>query len=308
MIRSIRKKAYQSLRIASNIGIGAALIASATVMPAQARSLADIMQSKELRICISPVHPAFASVEPAACRDNCKFTGAVYEQAMLFAKTLGTGVQPKLLRVDWDEQFFNKDGKTVKEASYTPELMASGRCDVYPTNLTKNEWRLKKLDFAVYFPNRMMVIASKAMKGKVKTAADLAGKTAAVEVNTSYHTWLLEQNQTTYSANPVKLALMNTQESFLAVESGKVDFTIGDADIALWSVRHQLKNASTAFPVGPSDEIGWAFRKDDKDLQLSVQKFFTSQLKNDESPANQIWKKNYGISLNTFIRMIGSTQ
>ena len=153
-----------------------------------------------------------------------------------------------------------------------------------------------------------MVIASKAMQGKIKDASALPGKRVAIMENTSYHTWLLEQNQTTWSANPVVIKIMLTPESVMAVDAGEVDFTLVDSDIAIWATRHQLKNAKAVFPVGPKEELGWAFRKEDKDLQAAVQKFFAEQKESDTSAFNQIWEKHFGISLNKFISVINSTR
>ncbi|MBK6905949.1 MAG: transporter substrate-binding domain-containing protein [Rhodocyclaceae bacterium] len=298
-----KHSARYRVSVAVRVSFAISLLAASANL-AQARSLAQIEQSKELRICIAPVHPAIATVEPPACRDKCEFSGPAYEQTLVFAKFLGKGIRPKFLRVEWDEQFFNKEGKTVREGSYTPELLAAAKCDLYPSNLTKNEWRMKKLDFVTVFPSRLMVIVSSAMKGKLKAPPDLAGKTAAVEKDTSFHTWLQVQNQTTYANNPVKLELLGTTESLLAVEAGKVDFTIADSDIAIWAVRHELKSATTAFPVGATDELGWGFRKDDKDLQAAAQKFIDDQRKNPGSEVNYIWKKHFGRTLTEFIALM----
>ena len=84
-----------------------------------------------------------ATVEPANCREECKFNGRLYEESKVFALKLGNGVRGKFIRVEWDAMFFNKDGKTDKGAAYTPELLASGKCDLYAANMTKNAWRLK---------------------------------------------------------------------------------------------------------------------------------------------------------------------
>ncbi len=280
------------------------LIFGAMLTVCHARSLDEIKKTKELRICIAPIHPAYASVAPATCKGECKFTGSVFETSSAFAQSLGMGVQARFFRVDWDEQFFNHKGKTERDAAYTPALLASGKCDFYPSNVTKNEWRQKKLDFVTLFPSRMMVIASKSMKAQIKDSVDLAGKTAAIEKDTSYQTWLQTQNQTVWASNPVKLALLSTQESFAAVEAGTADFTLADSEIAIWAARHQLKNAKTAFPLGPTDELGWAFRKQDKDLQAAVQVFFDQQRKNPGSEFNQIWQHHFGRSLTEFIALM----
>jgi membrane-bound lytic murein transglycosylase F len=91
-----------------------------------ARSLAEIEQTLEIRFCVSPFIPQ-DTVEPADCRENCRFGGYSYDMTMAFLETLGKDIQPKFLRVEWDEQFFNKEGKVVRDDTYTPELMASGK-------------------------------------------------------------------------------------------------------------------------------------------------------------------------------------
>lgn len=278
------------------------------VLPAQARSLSEIIKSKELRICISFLHPALGTAEPTSCRENCKISGAVYEESLAFTRSLGRGIQPRFLRVNWDEQFFNKEGKTVREGTYTPELLASGQCDLYPSNLTKNEWRLKKMDFVMLFPSRMMVIVNNWKKPLFKNSMDLAGKFVAVEKDTSFHTWLEQQNELVHIDNPILIKLMNSADSLAAVDAGKVDFTLLDSDMAMWSARHQLKNATVTFPVGTTDEIGWAFRKEDKDLQSAAQKFLNSQRKDANSELNKIWKNHFGRTLTEFIALMMSVK
>ena len=85
-------------------------------------------------------------------------------------------------------------------------------------------------------------------------------------------------------------------------------FTVMDSDNALWSVRHALKNSKVAFTVGTIDEIGWAFRKEDKDLQAVVRKLFETQKSNVKSPLNKLWKKNYGVTLIQFKRLVKATR
>jgi len=296
------------VRVVGRVGILGMLVLGAMLGLAQARSLADIKQSKELRVCIAPIHPALAEVTPPECWEQCTFTGPVYEEVVAFAATLGPDITLKFFRVLWDAQFHNREGVTVREASYTPELLASGTCDVYPTHLTKNAWRLTKLDFVTLFPSRMMVIVNQAHKARFHTTADLAGKVAAVEKDTSHHSWLQDQNTSTYAANPVRLTLMPFNDGIKAVDAGEVDFTLLDTDAAIWSTRHQFKQAMVVFPVGPTEEIGWAFRKDDKDLQAAVQAFFEIQKAMATSPLNQIWERAFGLTLTKFERLLRATQ
>jgi len=283
------------------------LFATAAVIPAKARSLEEIRQSKEIRICITP-DISVATAEPADCRENCVFSGPVYEETLAFAETLGSDIKSRFIKIEWDEQFYNKDGKNVHEAEYTPELFASGKCDIFPSNLTKTEWRSKKMDFVKVFPSRMMVIIHKSQKALFKTAGDLAGKRIAVVLNTSYYTWIAEQNQTVYQKNPIKPEFVNSdEEATEKVIAGKADFTLIDADKAIWIIRNKLKDAAVAFPVGPTDEICWAFRKEDKDLQAAVQKFFDEN-RSATSLLNKIWESYFGITMNMFISIIKATE
>jgi len=274
-----------------------------------ARSLEEIMQTKEIRICISYPYEPFVKLEsPEDCSKDCKFSGIFYEESLAFAESIGNGVQAKFIRVAWDEQFFNKEGKTVLEESYTPELLASGNCDVYPNNLTKTEWRTGKMDIVTLYPSRMMVIVHKSKKSQFKTPADLAGKTVLVEKNTAYQTWIEEQNKTAYAANPVKIEFMLELDARRAVNSGKDAFLIADADVAIWGTRNVTKDCVVVFPVGAADEIGWAFRKEDKDLQAAAQKFFDAQRGNPDSMLNAIWKNYFGRSLTEFIALMLSVK
>ncbi|UTH74663.1 transporter substrate-binding domain-containing protein [Chromobacterium sp. IIBBL 290-4] len=281
---------------------------SGVLAPASARSLKEVLQSRQLRVCIVPVNSASVIVKPKDCREQCEFSGPVYEEVQAFVRNLGPGIRLKSIRIEWDEQFYDKTGRTDIEGSYTPQLLASGACDIYPSRITKNAWRLKKMDFVTLFPNRMMVVANVSRKAQLKSPADLAGLSAAVDRNTSYHSWLLEQNHGPYAAKPVKITVLKTEDSLRAVDGGKVDFTILDSDIAIWDTRYLLKHTYVAFPIGAMDEIGWAFRKDDKDLQAAAARFFAQQKQDERSELNQIWVRHHGLSLNRFITLVNSTQ
>jgi len=276
------------------------------VVAAGGRSLEEIKRTREIRVCLSPIHPSVCSAQPEGCRDNCQFSGPTYDAAAAFVSSLGDDIVPRFIRVSWDEQFFNKAGVTVREASYTPEFLASDRCDLYPSNLAKNEWRLNKMDFVTMFPNRKMVIVKRSEKDRFKTPADLAGKTAAVVKDTSHHAWLEQQNRGAFSGRPVTIRVMSMEDSLGAVNRGEADFTMMDSDAAIWAIRHEYGDADMAFAVGAADEIGWAFRKEDKDLQDAVRVFFEQQRSHVDSALNRIWQKYYSMSLTDFVRLVSS--
>jgi membrane-bound lytic murein transglycosylase MltF len=92
---------------------------------------------------------------------------------------------------------------------------------------------------------------------------------------------------------------MTTDESMQAVDTKFVDFTVIGADGALNWTRNKVKNVVVAFPVGDTTEVGWAFRKKDKDLQEAVRRFFDSQAAVG-SRFDEIWKEKVGIRLSEF--------
>ena len=80
----------------------------------QARSLADIRATGELRICVAGSSAAFYQAN-----------------AQAFAKFLG--VTPKVTQLaTWDQQFQNETGVTVKDATYEAHVLANGSCDLFP--------------------------------------------------------------------------------------------------------------------------------------------------------------------------------
>jgi len=94
-------------------------LAVGTAAPVHARSLATIQQSQEIRVCLSPIHPSTVVAQPPDCRDDCTFSGPVYEAVLAFVATLGTDIKPTFRRVAWDEQFLISKGKpTVRRATH----------------------------------------------------------------------------------------------------------------------------------------------------------------------------------------------
>ncbi|WP_158269744.1 ABC transporter substrate-binding protein [Desulfonatronum sp. SC1] len=279
-----------------------------SVSSAQARGLEEIRESGELRACVVPVTPAYVTFADPACRKNCEVAGPVPRVVEAVAAALGPDVRPVFHRLEWDEQFHNAEGRTVLEAEYTPHHLETGRCDVYPTHLTKNEWRLKKMDFAILFLNRIMVIIDQDRLPEFTSMDDLAGKTAGVALNSSLHTWVLEQNQDAFRDNPIQVLLIDSGAELDSVQSGLADFTLLDAEVSLWESVNRFQGLSVAFPVGPMDEIGWAFSRQDEDLRDAVQAFFTEQVRTETSTLNTIWKEEYGLTLSQFRALIQATQ
>ena len=272
---------WLNFRITQFICLGVFIIGLLAPGQAWPRSLEQIRKTKELRICVA---------------------GSSYElytaMALAFAEHLG--VSPRVKRLDsWDQQFQNDKGVTEKEAAYTPALMESGDCDCYPNDVVKNDWRLKKLDFVILFRTRMVVVVNKDNQAVYKGVVDLAGKNAVIQKGTSYYSWLETQNAGPLASNPIHIQFMTTDESMQAVDAKSADFTIIGADGALNWTRNKVKNVVVAFPIGDTTEVGWAFRKKDRDLQEAVRRFFDSEAAVG-SRFDEIWKEKVGIPLSEF--------
>lgn len=84
-----------------------------------------------------------------------------------------------------------------------------------------------------------------------------------------------------------------------AVDRKAVDFTMIGADGAYHYTRTKVKNSVVAFAVGPVSEVGWAFRKEDVDLQEAAKTLFESQRKVG-SQFDAIWQEVFGITLSDF--------
>lgn len=257
----------------------------------EARTLKEIEATKEIRFCLA-----------GSAHDFYR------KNAMALAEYLDNGIHPIFIQFDhWDDQFVNDHGVVIRDGEYTPEPLASGKCDLYPNDLVKVKWRENKIAYVSLFISRNTIIVNKAHMHNIMKPQDLAGKTAAVMKGTSYHSWLDDQNRGRFKDNPIKLVFMPQEEALKAAEAGDVDFGIIGADGALWATKTFAPNIHVAFPVGKTTEYGWCFQKADKDLQEAVEQFFAAQRKSLDSPLNKNWIEHTGLTLGEFILFVTST-
>ncbi len=271
-----------------------------------ARPLQEILDHGELRVCFTPAHPYIVDAEPHGCRDDCRYSGPAWEAVTAFAEFLGSHVRIRGLSVELAELFYDEHGRLVLDGEYTPELLASGRCDLYPNNLTRLPWRTSKIHIETLFPNRLVVLVHTDNRERFQSLSDLAGTVAMAQRGTSFHGWLLEQNESTFTNDPVDIRVMPTPRALEALSRGEGDFTVMDADAAFWTIRNRHANLHMAFPVGSIEEIGWGLRREDEDLREAVEVFFRQQRDQENSALNDIWRRYLGMSLIQFTSLLGS--
>ena len=239
---------------------------------AMARSLAEINKTQELRICTAGSSSDYYE-----------------EMGRVFAKWLNVRAAVQTLP-SWDHQFHNDDGLTIREESYTPKLLASGECDCYPNDLVVNDWRKTKMTLVPLYETRTVVLVHKDNLDKFQSRNSLRGHTAAVMKNTSYHTWLDEQNQADFSREPVTIEFMKTYDAWDAVSKKQVDFTLCNATTVFKELAGRAKDLRIAFSVGPAKQLAWGFDTNNETLILAAKLFVKRQMRRN-SDFDLIWQE-----------------
>ena len=249
-----------------------------TLSPAQARTLEQIKQSKELRLCV-----AGSSI------DYYRASGED------FARTLG--VQPRTTVLsNWDEQFWDTQNRMNADTHEEPALLASGQCDLFPNDLHLTQWRQKKMQLVPYFTTRYVVIARPELRDILHRPEDLSGLTASVQAGTAYESWLNDFNRTLASDRAIIIHTAPTAQSIRDVAQDRADFSITAAESAFRWVRDDIQNLDLLFTLGEPTEVGWAISRNAEDLRAALQHYFFASLQ-PGSRMNLLWRHNYGISL-----------
>lgn len=245
---------------------------------AQARSLEQIHATGTLRICVAGASAAFYQANGEA-----------------FARYLK--VRPEIIQLaSFDEQFHNADGVTVMDASYEPQLMTEGRCDVFPNDLHIASWRTQKLRLVPYYKVRKVIVARQELHTKLKELPDLMGRHAAVQRGTAYDTWLTLTNSNELAAKPVRITYAPTEESIRMVAQGTADFTVLGTDGAFKWVRGDMTRLSIQFPVDEAVEVGWGVQQSAQSLAAELVRFFAESERMGSELDNN-WQRYYRISL-----------
>jgi len=217
-----------------------------------ARSLDEIQKSGTLRICVAGSSAPFYQTNGEA-----------------LAKFLGVRAEVTAFK-DWDQQFQNSAGVVEKAATYVAAPLANGSCDVFPNDLHALDWRVTKMDLVPLYASRKVVVAHRDPK-PMTSVDDLKGRTAAVQKQTSYDSWLLDQNKTRFSVNPVKINYLPTAQAIAAVAGGQADFTVIAAESAFKWVRGDLDNLDLLFAVDQPVTVAWGIHPQASGLRPRIE-------------------------------------
>ncbi len=280
----------------------AALLVVAWTTAAAAASLEQILERGSIRICVALIDPLLTRVEPAGCTADCRYAGVIVEEARAFAAALG--VEPRFRTVEWSAQFADASGAVRREASYTPALLADGTCNLFVSNLARLPWRLTKLAIVPRFNSRMIALIRADDADRISRVEDLQGLTIAVAEQSSFHSWVLEQNRSVFAARPIGIVPATGEEPLAALLRGEVDFVLTDADIAVSSLRSWAPEVQVAFAIGPVHEIGWGLAHGSPALEARIASFFAAEKAQPSSTTNRAWMAAFGVSLAEFEALV----
>ena len=242
------------------------------------RSLVEIKDSQELRICVA-----------GSSADYYRTNGED------FARYLGVQAETVTLS-QWDQQFHNAQGVTVQGDRYEAAPLATGKCDLYPNDLHITEWRKQKMTLVPYFTTRNVVVARPEMRSVLRAEVDLAGRTASVQAGTAYEGWIQGFNAGAGEHSPIVIENVPTAKSMQAVAQRRADFTVIAAESAFHWVRNDLENLDMLFPVGEAISAGWGISFEASDLEHAIQRYFTES-RRVGSNLDLSWRRKYGVSL-----------
>lgn len=244
----------------------------------EARTLDEIQNSGELRICVAGASKDF------------------YQQnAEAFARYLG--VSPRVKRLNsWNEQFQNGIGVVVKDDSYETRLLAQNECDLFPNDIHILDWRQKKMLLIPYYKTSMLAVGYRSLRDVVKTESDFAGRKAVVQKGTSYEAWLLEQNEYASPDKLIRIENSKTDECMKLVAQHKFDFTIVGVEGAFKWIRDNPDDLELLFPVGNFLDVGWGISNASTGLAQVLSAFFKKNMRIG-SELDRSWQRQYGISL-----------
>lgn len=242
------------------------------------RSLEDIQRSGVLRVCVAGSSAEFY-------RQN----------AEALAQHLGLNAEVLNLKA-WDDQFRNAEGTVARDAAYTPQVFASGQCDILPNDLHVLPWRASKMTLVPLYNTRKVVVAHRNLRSRLRAVSDLQGLTAAVQAGTSYDSWLQQQNEGPWQQSPVQLIHRPTADVMKAVATQEADFTVIGSEGAFKGVRGDLDALDILFSVDEEPVVvAWGVPSDAPALAQRVAVFFEDQ-RRVGSVLDRNWRRHYDIS------------
>ena len=243
------------------------LAVAAAGFAAQADTLDSIRTAKKIRISID------LAVPPSGMTDSSmKPTGSDYDVAVLLAKDLGVALEVV---------------PTVG-ATRIPNLQ-TGKADIIISTLAWTAERAKVVDYSVPYAPQISLVGG--IKGiQVKSMADLAGKSVAVNRSTTQDTDLTNNAK---GANVVRYD--DDAGVITAVVTGQADL-VGTSQALFLTMQAKAPNRQLEPKfVLRTNELGIGMRQDEPKLKEWVNGWVRTNMQNGK--LNEIFKKYHGADI-----------
>jgi len=158
-----------------------------------------------------------------------------------------------------------------------PGLQAK-KFDLVDTAVTITEQRTKQVLFSVPYSEATTTLLVRKGETRLKKPEDLVGKVVAAQLNSGHHfaaKRLDERLQKEKSAGLKDIRTYTTlAEAFLDLANNRVDAAVTSVPIISVLLKEKPGVYEMGFPVAERLYHGWAFRKEDVDLQKAVNRIF----------------------------------
>lgn len=237
--------------------------------------LPDVRQSKEL-IVVTHNGPNTYYVN-----GDGEFAGLEYDLARLFAEELGPEYKVSFL--------------VVGNISEVLPTLLEGRAHIAAADLTITPTRKLMVDFSIPYQDVQQYVVYNGEHGKSpKNIKDLVNAQIVVPAGTSYAERLRKLAREEPDLEWEELSNTSADELLEKVAAGELDYTVADDHLAA-VLGNYYPNLRNALPLGKSEEIGWAFPKNqDTWLRTQANAFF-SRIKKDGTLRNLL-DRYYGHS------------
>ncbi len=153
--------------------------------------------------------------------------------------------------------------------------LKSKKCDLIISGMNDNPQRRKQIDFVDYLSVGQSFMVKKGNPEHIAKIADLAGKSASVELATTNKDFLDEQSKKlkAQGRKPIDIVTFpKDTDAAAALKTGKVDAYLGDAPVVAFYISKDPGSFTFGgSPINPIP-IGIGVRKEDGALKAAVQK------------------------------------
>ena len=201
--------------------------------------------------------------------------GFEYELAKAFADHLGVKLSVQIAE-DWE-------GMIPALENGTGAFIAAG--------MTITPKRKKQAAFSDGYMAIQQHLISRRHRARINKPEDLSGKTIHVRKASSYLERLEELQKQGIEFTIELHQDLPTEELIQYVDSGKIEFTIADSNVALLSRRH-YPGAIMAGAISDLQQLGWAVHPEAHRLKAEIDSFFKIIKRNGKY--GEIYDKYYG--------------